>query len=42
MQKIQSVIDTTVSVSISHEIPTAQNITKDSIAFPLPKTINNQ
>ena len=35
----QPVVDTTVSTSISCKIPTAQNVTKDSTAFPVPKQL---
>ena len=33
------VVDTTVSASKSHKIPTVQNVTKDSMAFPVPKQL---
>ena len=32
-------MDITVSASKSHKIPTVQNATKDSMAFPLPKQL---
>ena len=38
-KKPQPVVDTTVSVSKSCKIPTAQNVTKDSMAFPVPKPL---
>ena len=38
-KKSQPVVDTTVSASKSCKIPTTQNVTKDSIAFPLPKRL---
>ena len=36
-QKPQSFVDITVSASKSCKIPTVQNATKDSMAFPVPK-----
>ena len=39
MQKNQPVVDTNVSGSKSCKIPTAQNVTKDSMAFPVPKQL---
>ena len=39
MQKPQHVVGTTVSVSKSCKIPTAQNVTKGSTVFPVPKQL---
>ena len=39
MQKPQPVVDTTVSASKSHKISAVQNVTKDSMAFPVPKQL---
>ena len=38
-KKTQPVVDITVSASKSHKIPTFQNDTKDSMAFPVPKQL---
>ena len=38
-KKPQHVVDITVSVSKSCKIPTVQNVTKDSTAFPVPKQL---
>ena len=38
-RKPQSVADITVSASKSCKIPTVQNVTKDSMAFPVPKQL---
>ena len=38
-KKPQSVVDITVSASKSCKIPTVQNVTKDSTAFPVPKQL---
>ena len=38
-KKPQPVVDITLSVSKSCKIPTVQNATKDSIAFPVPKQL---
>ena len=38
-KKPQPVVDTNISASKSCEIPTAQNVTKDSTAFPVPKQL---
>ena len=38
-KKPQPVVDITVSASKSHKIPTVQNATKDSTAFPVPKQL---
>ena len=38
-KKPQPVVDTTVSVSKPCKIPTTQNVTKDSMAFPVPKQL---
>ena len=39
MQKSPPVVDISVSASKSHNIPTVQNVTKDSMAFPVPKQL---
>ena len=39
MQKPQPVVYMTVSGSKSHKIPTVQNVTKGSMAFPVPKQL---
>ena len=36
-KKPQPVVDITVSASKSCKVPTVQNVTKDSTAFPVPK-----
>ena len=41
-KKTQPIADITVSASKSHKMPTVQNVTKDSMAFPVPKTSNNK
>ena len=38
-KKPHPVVDTTVSASKSHKIPMVQNVTKDSMAFPVPKQL---
>ena len=38
-KKPQCVVDITVSASKSRKIPTVQNVTKDSMAFPVPKQL---
>ena len=38
-KKPQPVADITVSASKSHKIPTVQNVTKDSTAFPVPEQL---
>ena len=38
-KKTQPVVDTTVSASKSHKIPMVQNVTKDSMAFSVPKQL---
>ena len=38
-KKPQPFVDTSVSVSKSCKIPTAQNVTKGSMAFPVPKQL---
>ena len=36
---MQPVVDITVSASKSHKVPTVQNVTKESTAFPVPKQL---
>ena len=38
-KKTQPVVEITVSASKSHKIPSVQNVTKDSMAFPVPKQL---
>ena len=38
-KKTQPVVNITVSGSKSCKIPTVQNVTKDSMAFPVPKQL---
>ena len=35
----QPVVDTNVSASTLHKMPTSKNVTKDSMAFPVPKQL---